>query len=138
MFQEGIRPVSFKALIGKGHEEFATMRQQDSEEFFTHLLTVLRRDSKKKNQPLDGAPTEIFAFGMEQRLQCTDCKGVRYRVDNQDVLSIPVPARVTGRDADNKIRYEDVAFKECLDLVTGVEGLEYNCPKCQKIVVATR
>jgi ubiquitin carboxyl-terminal hydrolase 5/13 len=47
VFQEGIRPVGFKALIGKGHEEFSTMRQQDSEEFFTHLITVLRRDMHK-------------------------------------------------------------------------------------------
>jgi ubiquitin carboxyl-terminal hydrolase 5/13 len=47
LFQEGIRPAGFKALIGKGHEEFSTMRQQDSEEFFTHLITVLRRDMHK-------------------------------------------------------------------------------------------
>src|ERR1700712_5133026 len=32
-FQEGVRPAMFKALVGKDHQEFATMRQQDSEEF---------------------------------------------------------------------------------------------------------
>lgn len=47
VFQAGIKPTNFKALIGKGHEEFATMRQQDAEEFFTHLITVLRRDGQK-------------------------------------------------------------------------------------------
>lgn len=47
VFQTGVKPTSFKALIGKGHEEFATMRQQDAEEFFTHLITVLRRDGQK-------------------------------------------------------------------------------------------
>lgn len=47
VFQLGIKPTTFKVLIGKGHEEFATMRQQDAEEFFTHLLTVLRRDGQK-------------------------------------------------------------------------------------------
>ncbi|KIO22723.1 hypothetical protein M407DRAFT_9788 [Tulasnella calospora MUT 4182] len=31
-FQEGLKPTMFKALIGKGHEEFSTMRQQDSED----------------------------------------------------------------------------------------------------------
>jgi len=46
-FQAGVKPTSFKALIGKGHEEFATMKQQDAEEFFTHLITVLRRDGQK-------------------------------------------------------------------------------------------
>lgn len=47
VFQAGIRPTGFKTLIGKGHEEFSTMRQQDSEEFFTYLLTILRRDLHK-------------------------------------------------------------------------------------------
>ena len=47
VFQNGIKPTGFKALIGKGHEEFSTMKQQDSEEFFTHLMTVLRRDMQK-------------------------------------------------------------------------------------------
>ena len=47
VFQKGIKPTGFKALIGKGHEEFSTMKQQDSEEFFTYLITVLRRDMQK-------------------------------------------------------------------------------------------
>jgi ubiquitin carboxyl-terminal hydrolase 5/13 len=47
VFQEGLRPTGFKALIGKGHEEFSTMKQQDSEEFLGHLITVLRRDAHK-------------------------------------------------------------------------------------------
>jgi ubiquitin carboxyl-terminal hydrolase 5/13 len=47
VFQAGVRPTSFKALIGKGHDEFATMRQQDAEEFLTHLLSVLRRDAHR-------------------------------------------------------------------------------------------
>jgi len=47
VFQAGVKPSGFKALIGKGHEEFSTMRQQDSEEFLTHLLTVLRRDAHR-------------------------------------------------------------------------------------------
>jgi ubiquitin carboxyl-terminal hydrolase 5/13 len=47
VFQTGVKPTTFKALVGKGHEEFATMRQQDAEEFFTHLITTLRRDGQK-------------------------------------------------------------------------------------------
>ncbi|KAA1476327.1 ubiquitin carboxyl-terminal hydrolase 14 [Dentipellis sp. KUC8613] len=138
VFQEGIKPAMFKALIGKGHEEFATMRQQDSEEFFTHLLTTLRRNAKKNNASAANEPTELFAFGTEQRLQCTECSGVRYRVDSQDTLSVPVPAREKGKDADGKTLYEEVNIEECLNLVTGVEGLEYKCPKCQKTVTATK
>ncbi|KAI8969677.1 ubiquitinyl hydrolase [Trametes punicea] len=138
VFQEGVRPIGFKALIGKGHEEFATMRQQDAEEFFTHLVTVLRRNAKKAGVDERNEPTEIFAFGMEQRLECGECKRVRYRVDSMDTLSVPVPAREKGRDAEGKTLYEEVQLKECLDTVTGTEALEYLCPACQKKVIATK
>jgi len=144
VFQEGVRPVTFKGLIGRGHAEFATMRQQDAEEFFTHLLTSLRRYAH--GHPRDGSgggggepePTETFAFALEQRLQCTTCAGVRYRADAHDVLSVPVPAREHGRDADGKVLYEDVALTECIDAVMGVEALEYKCPNCRRDVTATQ
>ncbi|KZT68491.1 ubiquitinyl hydrolase [Daedalea quercina L-15889] len=138
VFQEGVRPSGFKALIGKGHEEFSTMRQQDSEEFFTHLLTVLRRYSKKTGDVQGMEPTEVFAFGMEQRLECGECKRVRYRVDGMDVVSVPVPAREKGKEAEGKTLYEDVQLSECLDILTGPEALEYTCPACQKNVIATK
>lgn len=135
VFQEGIKPTMFKALVGKGHEEFATMRQQDSEEFLGHLVTTLRRHTKKVGTP---GPEEVFAFGMEQKLECGRCGGVRYRVDQQDVLSLAVPAREKGKDEEGRIKYEDVKVEECLDGVFGVEGLEYRCPKCDASVEARK
>ncbi|KAH8114253.1 ubiquitinyl hydrolase [Phellopilus nigrolimitatus] len=125
VFQEGVKPASFKALIGKGHAEFATMRQQDAEEFLTHLLS-------------EDEPTEIFKFGMEQRLQCGDCKRVRYRVDSQDSVSVSVPAKEVGKDSDGKVLYEDVALTESLGAVTADEALEYQCPSCTKKVIAVK
>lgn len=138
VFQEGVRPAGFKALVGKGHEEFATMRQQDAEEFFTHLITVLRRNAKRVGIEAGKEPTEVFAFGLEQRLECRDCKRVRYRVDAADTASVPVPAREKGKDTDGKTLYEEIQLKECLDILTGTEALEYSCPGCQKKVIATK
>lgn len=138
IFQEGIKPVSFKALIGKGHEEFSTMRQQDSEEFLTHLIKVLRQHAKKLGHDPLREPTEVFRFGMEQRLQCGECKRVRYRVDSQDVVSVPVPAREKGKDVEGKVLYEDVKLVETLEMLTGDEALEYYCPACDKKVIATK
>ncbi|KAF7974371.1 hypothetical protein HWV62_12338 [Athelia sp. TMB] len=138
VFQEGIRPVGFKALIGKGHEEFSTMRQQDSEEFLSHLLTVLRRNAHARAGAVKQEPTEIFAFAMEQRLQCGECKGVRYRVDGMDVVSVPVPAHEKEKDKEGKTVWSEVQLEACLDGLTGAEALEYACPKCQKNVIATK
>lgn len=155
VFQEGIRPVGFKVLIGKGHEEFSTMRQQDSEEFFTHLITVLRRDmhkykdrSDQGKNPFSGNaiadfillldPTTIFSYGMEQRLQCGDCKRVRYRVDAMDVVSVAVPAHEKEKDADGKVIYAAVQLVQCLGALLNSEALEYACPHCQKSVHAIK
>ena len=81
---------------------------------------------------------EIFAFGMEQRLQCGECKGVRYRIDGMDVVSFPVPAREKGKDTDGKVEWEKVKLEECLGVLTGAEALEYACPKCNKNVIAIK
>ena len=96
----------FKALIGKGHEEFATMRQQDAEEFLAHLVSTLRRHAQRAGRAPGGEPTEGFAFGMEQRLACGECGRVRYRVDGMDTVGVPVPAREKGKDAEGKTVYE--------------------------------
>ncbi|KAF8467893.1 ubiquitinyl hydrolase [Gautieria morchelliformis] len=138
VFQEGIKPSMFKTLIGKGHEEFATMRQQDAEEFFAHLMKVLRQQAKRVGGADEAHPTDVFKFGVEQRLQCGSCGGVRYRVDAHDDLSIGVPAVERALTDDGKPVYASVKLTDCLDVFTGVEEIEYRCPKCAKNVVAKK
>lgn len=168
IFQDGIRPSMFKALVGKGHEEFSTMRQQDADEFLKHLITALQNESKRlaadPQSSSSGAPisdpTKVFSFGLQQRLQCLECKKVRYTIEAQDAgLSLPVPIRVKdknnkgkapieGQDAnddtakveeeDGKVEYEPVNLKECLDIFTAPETLDYRCPSCDKNVQATK
>ncbi|KAF9445641.1 ubiquitinyl hydrolase [Macrolepiota fuliginosa MF-IS2] len=141
-FQEGVRPVGLKTVIGKGHAEFATMRQQDAEEFLTYLINTLRRDGHKSRQQGEGVsvqdPTTIFSYGWEQRLQCTECKGVRYMVEEADVVSVSVPATEKGKAEDGKMIYGDVELWKCLDALLGVEALEYVCPSCRKTVHALK
>ncbi|EJD47976.1 ubiquitinyl hydrolase [Auricularia subglabra TFB-10046 SS5] len=149
VFQEGVKPTSFKALVGKGHAEFSTMKQQDAEEFLSHLLKSLRTYARKVGVDEKAEPTEVFKFGMEQRLQCLNCKRVRYKVDEADLLSVPVPAHrkmdvdvapVEGKDAkeEKKPEYEDVALTECIDIVVENEVLSYRCPGCNADVTATK
>ncbi|KAJ7074130.1 hypothetical protein C8F01DRAFT_1099340 [Mycena amicta] len=131
-------PAGFKALIGKGHEEFSTMKQQDSEEFLGHLLTVLRRDAHKYKERAAEDPTTVFTYGMEQRLQCNVCSKVSYRVDSMDVLSVPVTAFEQGKDADGKTMYSPISLLSCIDGVLAPELLEYSCPSCNKSVHASK
>ena len=133
-YQKGLAPAMLKHLIGRGHEEFSTMRQQDAFELLLHLLKLITRSSH--TSPLSD-PVQSFRFVMEQRLQCTSCKKVRYRTDEQDNISVPVPVRrklrvMNGDPGDEKQKdeFEFVTLKECLDIFTGSELVELTCPAC--------
>ncbi|MCJ1251275.1 hypothetical protein MMC30_008506 [Trapelia coarctata] len=134
--QKGLAPAMLKHLIGKGHEEFSTMRQQDAFELLLHLLKLITRSSHAASAP---DPAHSFRFVMEQRLQCLSCKKVRYRTDEQDNISIPVPVHriqqenssdeTVGKDKP-KDQFERVTLKECLDIYTSSEMVELTCPSC--------
>ncbi|CZT45282.1 related to ubiquitin thiolesterase [Rhynchosporium secalis] len=132
-YQKGLAPAMLKVLIGKGHAEFSTMRQQDAFEFLLHLFKFITRS--RHEAPLQD-PTESFRFVMEQRLQCLGCRKVRYRTDEQDNISVPVPVRkieaAASRDGDEdkKEQYEPVTLKECLEIFTSAEVVELTCSAC--------
>lgn len=131
--QRGLAPAMLKYLIGRGHEEFATMRQQDAYEFLLHLFKLITRS------PHPAAlqdPTVSFRFVMEQRLQCLNCRRVRYRDDVQDNISILVPARkIEGKELQDgseeaKDVYKSVTLEECLDHFTAEDVVQLSCQAC--------
>ena len=131
--QKGLSPAMFKHLIGRGHEEFSTMKQQDAFEFLLHLLKHI---SLSNTVDIKQDPTQSFKFVLEQRLQCLSCKKVRCRSDEQDNISIPVPVRrkpVTNgetTEAPKGSEFEPVSLKECLDIYTSPSHVELTCPAC--------
>ena len=132
--QKGLAPAMLKHLIGRGHAEFSTMRQQDAFELLLHLFKLMSRSQHSTSLP---DPVQSFRFVMEQRLQCMSCKKVRYRTDEQDNISIPVPIRripkLAGAQPESekpKDEYEPVTLKECLDTFTAAEVVELTCPSC--------
>jgi ubiquitin carboxyl-terminal hydrolase 5/13 len=138
--QRGIAPAMLKHLIGRGHAEFSTMRQQDAFELLMHLLKLI---SRSQHVAPSKDPVDAFRFVMEQRLQCISCKRVRYRTDEQENISIPVPirrvpkeARMEVTDSEGKAdskdqeEFESVTLKECLDIFTAEEMVELTCGAC--------
>ena len=131
-YQRGLAPSMLKHLVGRGHPEFSTMRQQDSFEFLLHIFKLITRSQHPA--PLQD-PTKAFRFLMEQRLQCLSCKKVRYRTDEQDNVSIPVPLRKLPKssitdDGKEVDEYEPVTLKECLNSFTATEIVELTCASC--------
>jgi len=89
-----IRPWMFKALVGKGHAEFRTGRQQDASEYFQHLLEVLTRSERAASDRLPSGPStaHFFEFTLEERIQCAESRQVRYKTQaGHNVLALPVP-----------------------------------------------
>ncbi|KAJ2083687.1 ubiquitin C-terminal hydrolase Ubp14 [Coemansia sp. RSA 988] len=138
--QRGISPVHFKAAIAKDHYEFSTMRQQDAFEFLQHLtkqVDIVERGVAGGAQN----PTKVLDFTTEERLQCTECKKVRYKTQPSNSVSLPVIKRpIDGAEEDSAQQtFAPVELAECLELMTGEETVEgYNCPYCQHPTVATK
>lgn len=128
-YQKGLAPSMLKALVGRGHEEFSTMRQQDAFEFLLHIFKLVTRSQHPANLQ---DPIHAFRFVMEQRLQCLNCRKVRYRTDEQDNISIPVPFRKINKPegSEEGDEYEPVTLKECLDNFTGEEIVDLTCASC--------
>ncbi|XP_033642208.1 ubiquitin carboxyl-terminal hydrolase 5-like [Asterias rubens] len=84
--QEGITPRMFKTLIGHGHPEFCTNRQQDAEEFLLHLFNIVERNSYGTVNPCD-----CFKFELEERIQCVQSSQVRYKKRSDYLLPLPIP-----------------------------------------------
>ncbi|ORX60315.1 ubiquitin carboxyl-terminal hydrolase 14 [Hesseltinella vesiculosa] len=139
--QDGIAPTMLKSLIGKGHQEFSTMRQQDAFEFFQYLCKFISQ--KEHAATKDQDPTRLFQFTTESRLQCQSCQKVRYQIDDTNSISLNIPDRPLASNpastAPQEAAYEPVDFYECLDLFISNEVVEgYNCPQCQTKTTAQR
>nr|CAG4714026.1 unnamed protein product [Naegleria fowleri] len=105
-YQEGIPPRSFKSVVGKGHAEFSTMRQQDSVEFYQYLLQLIEREDKRVG--FENSITHLFNFKVEERIECSESKKVKYTHRKDNLLSLPVPLSA----ATNKAEYEEFCKRE--------------------------
>ncbi|TIA83227.1 ubiquitin carboxyl-terminal hydrolase 14 [Aureobasidium pullulans] len=144
--QKGIAPAMLKHLIGRGHSEFSTMRQQDAFEFLLHLLKLVSRSQRaaKDNYKDVSDPVDAFRFVMEQKLQCLNCNKVRYRQDEAENISVAVPIKRLQKDTkmegvtpgpDGSVEkdteeFESVTLQRCLDEFTAAEVVELNCGAC--------
>lgn len=98
--QAGIKPCMFKNLIGKGHPEFSTKRQQDAQEFFLHLINLLERNNRNQVNP-----AECFKYEVEERIECMESKKVKYTTRIDFLLPLPIPM-------DEAINKDEIALYE--------------------------
>ncbi|CAI4214965.1 unnamed protein product [Parascedosporium putredinis] len=133
-YQRGIAPAMLKHLVGRGHGEFSTMRQQDAFEFLQYIFTLIQRSNRASGKP---DPTDDFRFVSEHRLQCLECKRVRYTTTEQDNIFVDIPKEkvadesgLTEGGESNPEVYRPVTLNECLDRLTAPEIVELACSAC--------
>ena len=95
----------FKALVGKGHPEFSTKRQQDAVEFLLHLINMTERHART-HPASPHSPAECFRFQVEERMQCLASGQVRYTYRPEYHLPVPVPLE-TAANMDEVRAFEE-------------------------------
>lgn len=128
----GISPSMFKNLIGKGHSEFSTMRQQDAQEFLQHLLNTV--EQKERSGGSD--PSRTCRFEVEHRIQCLECQNVSYTGVDTSSLILQIPAVPIG-EIDGKMQYGRGDLSECIRTYFESEMRELNCSVDHQKTTAT-
>ncbi|WIA18510.1 hypothetical protein OEZ85_009963 [Tetradesmus obliquus] len=100
-----VRPAAFKALVGKGHPEFSSGRQQDAAEYLTHLLQLISRSEHAAATRLglgeqQALTPSVFGFQLEYRTQCLTSSAVSYRRAMAASLELHIPLEAaTNKEA---------------------------------------
>lgn len=112
--QVGIAPRMFKALVGRGHPEFSTNRQQDAQEFLLHFInmvevmkmtfscclcfTLLLHSlilrfiyAGQRNCRSGMNPSEAFRFLVEEKIVCQQSQKAKYTQRVDYMVQLPVP-----------------------------------------------
>jgi ubiquitin carboxyl-terminal hydrolase 5/13 len=123
-YQAGIKPSSFKSLVGKDHPEFSTNRQQDAFEYMAYLLDKFEKFEKTMGM---SPSLRSFEFDSESRLECLECSSVKYRTQRNWYLPLSIP-----NWQEKEKEGSAVTWDECLSKFLGHENVELNCSICNK------
>lgn len=91
--EAAVAPRMLKALLGRGHPEFSTGRQQDAFEYLMHLVEATARAERAGSVRLGAGGRSLaglFSFVLEERVQ-VDGQVSYQRVPSQRSISLQVP-----------------------------------------------
>lgn len=99
----------FKALVGWGHPEFSTNRQQDAQEYLLHFINMVevkrwscppqpQQDLSlslfslpQRNCRSGTNPSEAFRFLVEEKIVCQQSQKAKYTQRVDYIIQLPVP-----------------------------------------------
>ena len=124
-YQDGVRPMMFKSIVGRGHAEFSSAKQQDAYEFFQHFLSLTEKQEKIQNTS-HLSPTPVFDFMFRSKLQCLSCSKVRYTDSKQNSISTLIS--LNPKQDGPEVVYP---WRDLLSAFETPEVVEFNCPSCK-------
>lgn len=98
-----VAPRRLKTLIGRGHAEFSSARQQDAAEYYQHLVDLLAPVEARQGarvgvrSPAD-LTASLFTFELEQRLLCTASMHVAYKHVTENMLGLMIPMELAAEE----------------------------------------
>ena len=98
-----VHPRMFKSLIAKGHKEFSSVRQQDAQEYFGHLLDQLTRAETAGRGRLGETMTlseNVFTYSTVERVECGASGAVRYAEATGNMLKMVIPLSAATNQAE--------------------------------------
>ncbi|CUM63430.1 uncharacterized protein PRCAT00001005001 [Priceomyces carsonii] len=124
-YQIGLKPSTFKTLIGENHPEFKTLRQQDAYEFLLYFLD-------KVDNELGISLDKDFNFLFGNKVVCSSCSAAKLKDELIDNLSLPIEEKVIAVDEETGRKiYEQTNLKTSFESYCGPETIEgYKCDHC--------
>ena len=124
-YQDGVNVNMFKRVVGKGHPDFSTSKQQDACEYLMHCLNFIQKAEKS----IGGVDcSKIFQYKNRTKLMCMGCHGTKYNEGSESSLALPI-ILPDMCEVNAKIK---VPFKVCLDALNQKIAVSLNCPVCKK------
>ena len=93
-------PRMLKMLVGKGHPEFSSARQQDAQEYMQHLLELVARAERTASSRVSSFPSlsALTTHSMEERIEADGMACYR-TVRGCTYLSLPIPTEAATNRA---------------------------------------
>ncbi|KAF8368018.1 usp-5 [Pristionchus pacificus] len=115
----GVKPTQFRKVVGKGHIEFSTCRQQDAEEYLRHLI-----DKISTHVPIAyGDANAALRFKQQVRLVDESSGHVRYTEKEEFVLALPIP-KTSLIPVDQEALRFSVPLTHCISAAFSEESIE--------------
>jgi len=124
-----ICPKMFRDVVGRGHPDFSTARQQDVFQYYQHILSVIERAEQSSGNQTN--LQKLFSFDIEERIQCSVSNKVKYKItQGENVFPLPLatdkgtviddelekPAKKAKSEGKEKSPILRIPFDECIHL----------------------